>query len=71
MERPRTIFLAIRDRRMFQTLLIYAGAAWAILEVTDFAVSNYDLSRKLLDLVVFLLADDSPRSIAVSSAGGR
>ncbi len=66
MTRIRTIFLAMRDRRMFQTLVIYAGAAWVIVEVTDFAVSNYDLSRKPLELVVFHLVLGLPAAMVVA-----
>ncbi len=44
----------IRKRRMLQITLVYVGAAWLGVEITDFIVGNYGLSRKILDTVVFL-----------------
>ncbi|WP_419166603.1 CsgG/HfaB family protein [Candidatus Palauibacter sp.] len=44
----------IRKRRMLQIALIYLGAGWLCVEITDFIVGNYGFSRKILDTVVFL-----------------
>ena len=44
----------IRKRRMLQIALVYLGAGWLCVEITDFIVGNYGFSRKILDTVVFL-----------------
>ena len=44
----------IRKRRTVQIALVYVGAAWLGVEITDFIVGTYAYSRKVLDTVVFL-----------------
>ena len=44
----------IRKRRMVQIALVYVGAAWLGVEITDFIVGTYANSRMVLDTVVFL-----------------
>lgn len=39
---------------IFKATAIYAAAAWAVIEVIDFAVSKYGLSRLLLDTSVLV-----------------
>ena len=39
---------------MLQIALVYVGAAWLGVEITDFIVGNYGFSRKVLDTIVFL-----------------
>jgi len=41
-------------RSIFKAMAIYAAVAWAIIEVIDFAVSKYGLSRLLLDTAVLV-----------------
>jgi len=41
-------------RLIFKALAIYAAAAWAVVEVIDFAISRYGLSRLLLDIAVLV-----------------
>lgn len=49
-----SILEKIRKRRMVQIALVYVGAAWLGVEITDFIVGTYAFSRKVLDTVVFL-----------------
>ena len=49
-----SILEKIRKRRMVQIALVYVGAAWLGVEITDFLVGTYGFSRKVLDTVVFL-----------------
>ena len=49
-----SILEKIRKRRMVQIALVYVGAAWLGVEITDFIVGTYVSSRKVLDTVVFL-----------------
>ena len=44
----------ILKRRMLQIALVYLGAGWLCVEISDFIVGNYGFSRKILDTVVFL-----------------
>lgn len=41
-------------RLIFKAIAIYAAAAWAAIEVIDFAISRYGLSRLLLDVAVLV-----------------
>ncbi len=50
MKVPRNIV----DRRLFQVALLYVGAAWLGIEITDFVVEQYGFSTKILDTVVLL-----------------
>lgn len=61
-----TFWQALRDRKMVQVLVIYAGAAWGILEFTEFAVDNYGLSRRLLDGILFLLVVGIPAALTIT-----
>ena len=53
----------LRARRIVQVALIYLGVAWGLAEATGFAIDNYDLSRKLLDVVVLLLILGFPAAL--------
>ena len=53
-ETGASILEKIRKRRMLQIALVYVGAAWLGVEITDFIVGTYGFSRKVLDTVVFL-----------------
>lgn len=55
----------IRKRRMLQIALVYVGAAWLGVEITDFIVGNYGFSRKILDTVVFLAILGFPAFIVI------
>jgi TolB-like protein len=59
------MFAALNRKRLFQIALVYLGVAWAILEMTDFAIANYDLSRKLLDGCLFLLVLGLPAVLII------
>lgn len=55
-EEPKSAFNALRQRRLFHWLVVYAAGAWGVVEATGFAIDNYGLSRSLLDVAVFLIA---------------
>ena len=50
-----SIFQQVRQRKLFQILLLYLGVGWGLAQVAEFAVDNYDLSRRVIDLTLFLL----------------
>jgi len=50
-----SIFQQLRQRKLFQILLLYLGVGWGLAQVAEFAVDNYDLSRRVIDLTLFLL----------------
>lgn len=43
-----------RIQLLFQAIAIYSGVAWAGIEIVQFAVTNYGLSRALLDSSVLI-----------------
>jgi len=56
MNRPTgTIFQQLRQRKLFQILLLYLGVGWGLAQVAEFAVDNYDLSRRVIDVTLFLI----------------
>lgn len=65
MSRAGDILSTLSKKRLFQIALVYLGVAWAILEMTDFAIANYDLPRKLLDGCLLLLALGLPAVLII------
>lgn len=65
MGRITSFISTLYRKRVFQIAIVYVGVAWAGLEMTDFAISNYDLSRKLLDVAVFLLIMGLPAVLII------
>lgn len=65
-ERSEGWFRRVRERKLFQVLLLYVGVAWGIAEVTGFLVDNYELSRRLLDVTLFLLVLGIPAVAVVT-----
>lgn len=65
--RRLTSFLEnLRKRHIVQVGLIYLGIAWGLTEFTDFAVDNYQLSRKLLDVLLLLLVLGFPAALLLA-----
>ena len=48
------MFGELRKRHLLEIGLLYLGAGWLFIEITDFLVSEYGFSRKILDTVVLL-----------------
>ncbi|MEJ2371309.1 MAG: hypothetical protein P8Y07_10760, partial [Gemmatimonadales bacterium] len=57
---------ALHSRRMFQVGILYLGGAWALLEATDFFVLNYQLSPKLVSVVILLLVLGLPAVLVIT-----
>lgn len=55
----------LRKRHLFQIAVVYIGVAWFFLEVTDFVVANYDLSRQLIDVAVLLAVLGFPAVLVI------
>ncbi|MCG8467235.1 MAG: hypothetical protein MJB57_03365 [Gemmatimonadetes bacterium] len=49
-----SMFAELKKRHLLQIALIYLGAGWLFIEITDFLVGTYGFSRKILDTVVLL-----------------
>src|SRR5512140_827126 len=47
---------ALRQRKIVQTLVVYAGASWGILQVLSFFVDTYRWPRAVIDVTLFVLA---------------
>lgn len=60
------LFRHLNRRRIFQVGVLYLGAAWALLEATDFFVQNYDLSHKLLDLAILFIILGLPAVLIIA-----
>ncbi len=50
-----TVFQQLRQRKLVQILLLYLGVGWGLAQVAEFAVDNYDLSRRVIDVTLFLI----------------
>lgn len=51
---------SLRRRNIVQVLVLYAGLAWGLAQLVEFFVDNYDVSRRVLDATLFLLAVGLP-----------
>jgi TolB-like protein len=51
---------------MFQVGILYLGGAWALLEATNFFVQNYELSQKLVNVVILLLVLGLPAVLVIA-----
>jgi len=60
------LFEEIRRRRVLQIIVVYAGAAWVLTEASQFVVENYGYTRRLLDVVVYLLVVGFPAAIIIA-----
>ncbi len=66
MSRLVSTFAELNKRRLFQIAVIYIGAAWVFIEITDFVVGNYGFSRKVLDTVVLLVLLGFPAVLVIA-----
>lgn len=57
---------ALHRRKMFQAGILYLGGAWALLEATNFFVQNYELSQKLVNVVILLLVLGLPAVLVIT-----
>lgn len=60
------LFEEIRRRRILQIIVVYAGAAWVLTEASQFVVENYGYTRRLLDVVVYLLVIGFPAAVVIA-----
>jgi TolB-like protein len=61
-----SLFRALHSRKMFQVGILYLGGAWALLEATNFFVQNYELSQKLVSVVILLLVLGLPAVLVIA-----
>ncbi len=66
MSYAQQLFEQIRRRRVLQVVIVYAGAAWVLAEASQFLIDNYDLPRKLLDTMVYLLVVGFPAAAVIA-----
>jgi len=60
------LFNSLSEKHLMRTAVVYLGGAWLLLEATGFFVDNYDLSRRLIDIVVLLLVLGFPAALIIS-----
>jgi len=60
------LFKSLSEKHLMRTAVVYLGGAWLLLEATGFFVDNYDLSRRLIDIVVLLLVFGFPAALIIS-----
>jgi len=60
------LFKSLSEKHLMRTAVVYLGGAWLLLEATGFFVDNYDLSRRLIDVVVLLLVLGFPAALIIS-----
>ncbi len=63
---PESLFQRLRQRHLFQVLLLYCGLGFGLVEAAGFVVDNYGLSRKVLDVTLFLLALGLPAAATIA-----
>ncbi len=60
------LFKTLSQKHLVRTAVVYLGGAWLLLEATGFFVDNYDLSRRLIDVVVLVLVLGFPAALIIS-----
>lgn len=60
------LFRRFRERKLFRVLVLYVGVAWGLAQVAEFVVDNYELSRRLLDVTLFLLLVGLPAAAVIA-----
>ena len=50
-----TTLSALRQRKIVQTLVVYGGLSWGLLQVLGFFVDTYQWSRSVIDATLFVL----------------
>jgi tetratricopeptide (TPR) repeat protein/uncharacterized membrane protein YidH (DUF202 family) len=56
----------LRERHVFRTAVLYIGGAWIVAQVGDFAIQNYDVSRRYLDVVLYVLTVGLPAALILA-----
>ena len=56
----------LRERHVFRTAVLYIGGAWIVAQVGDFAIQNYDVQRKYLDVVLYVLTVGLPAALVLA-----
>ncbi|MFC1747127.1 hypothetical protein ACFLZR_02210, partial [Candidatus Neomarinimicrobiota bacterium] len=70
-DRRINIFREIKERRVFQYVGLYLGAAWIALEFLGFLSDRYDLSPYILDLVLLSLGAMLPSVMVFAYTHGK
>ncbi len=66
MERIKQIIATLRERKLVQVLVIYLGVSWGLAQVVEFAVDNFALPDKLLQITVLLLVVGIPATAVIA-----
>ncbi|MCZ6693827.1 MAG: hypothetical protein O6939_07975 [Bacteroidetes bacterium] len=45
----------LKDRKIAQTLVIYLGGGWVLIEALNFFIEKYDWSSRIFDIIIFLI----------------
>ena len=60
------MFTELRKRHVLEIALVYLGVAWLFIEITQFVVGTYGISRKALDAVFLVAALGFPAFIVIA-----
>ncbi|MBT8460968.1 MAG: CsgG/HfaB family protein, partial [Gemmatimonadetes bacterium] len=65
-EQERDWIGQLRERHVLRTAVLYIGGAWIVAQVGDFAIQNYDVQRRYLDVVLYLLTVGLPAALILA-----
>lgn len=64
-------FVALRERKVFRTLIIYLGGAWVAIQVISLFIDRYGLSQFLFDMTMILIIAGIPGSLIIAWFHGK
>jgi TolB-like protein/Flp pilus assembly protein TadD len=56
----------LKERHIFRTAVLYIGGAWIVAQVGDFTIQNYEVDRRYLDVVLYLLTVGLPVTLIIA-----
>ncbi|MEJ2594097.1 MAG: tetratricopeptide repeat protein [bacterium] len=60
------LFLKLKERKVFRTLIIYLGGAWVAMQVISLFIDRYALSGFIFDMLMILIIAGIPGSVLIA-----
>ena len=55
----KKLFLKLKERKVFRTLIIYLGGAWVAMQVISLFIDRYELTGFIFDMLMILIITES------------
>lgn len=65
MKKQASFFHKLSSNPLIQTIVFYVSTAWILLEMSNFLVENYELSERMLDILLLVLVCGFPVTLTL------